>query len=63
MMYDVICKKCGNVCDVEQHEINEFVAWCDECNDYPEGWNCLDYAADWLGDAMDYAKENHVPTP
>ena len=56
MMYDVICKKCGTHCEVDG-DYPRFTCWCDECNREAEGFDILDYGADWLGDMIDYAKE------
>lgn len=36
-MYEYICKKCGNVCDVEWDGCKP-LSWCEECRDYPAGF-------------------------
>lgn len=61
------CTKCGSVCDVEPDDDHPGYAecWCDECNDYPGGWNeyhegncpAVDYGADMLADMIDRAHD------
>lgn len=49
---EIECEKCGEVCEVEEHErFREYVAWCDECNDYAT--TTRDVAAEMLADAID----------
>lgn len=52
-MKSVVCRRCKNECSVEG-EYPKFFSWCDECGDYPEGFDCLDYATEWISGYTDY---------
>jgi len=51
----VICKCCEEECQVDG-EYPKFFSWCDTCDTEPEGFDCLSYAADWMGYATDEAE-------
>lgn len=38
--HEFTCKKCGQICVIEydRHEAYWPTAWCDECEDYPQGF-------------------------
>jgi len=50
------------MCQVDG-EYPKFFAWCDECNDYAEGFDAFDYAADWMGDAIDQVMDDQAYDP
>lgn len=48
-----VCQKCGYLCTIDG-EYPKFDAWCDTCKNYAEGFDCLEYAAEHLGNKIDY---------
>lgn len=52
----IICKKCGEECDIDG-EFPKFCAWCETCNDYAEGDGVKDYTEDWFASKIDALHE------
>ena len=53
MTFAFKCQKCKEVCIVDG-EYPKFFCYCDECRDYAEGFDCLEFAADYMADLTDY---------
>ena len=51
-MQEIICTKWKESCIIDG-EYPKFFAWCETCADYAEGFDCLEYSADWMGDKID----------
>lgn len=64
-MSEVECARCGSVCCVDG-DFPKFFAWCDTCDDYADGFDCLDYAQDvyagMIDAAHDRARDRRVET-
>ena len=41
------CTKCGTICEVDG-DFPKYFAWCDECEDYAEGFDADDCARDMV---------------
>jgi len=48
------CTKCGEICPIDG-EYPKFFAWCNTCGTYAEGFDIMDYAADYMASQIDYA--------
>lgn len=53
-MDSIICQKCGNEAYIDG-DPSEYFAWCDECNDYAEGFDVLEYNQERYADMIDRA--------
>lgn len=49
----VTCKTCKNECAVEG-EYPKFDSWCYTCNSVPGGFDCLDFAVEYISGLTDY---------
>ena len=54
-MTEIKCKECKDICIVEG-DYPEFFAWCENCGTYAEGFDCLEYAGDYLADKIEEAE-------
>lgn len=55
-MSEFNCKRCGEPVSIEG-EYPKFIAWCDNCNDYVEGFDPIDYAREFIADLADSVEE------
>jgi len=51
-MNEATCTKCKTQCRVDG-EYPKFFAWCNTCNDYSEGFDPFEYAAEHRADLID----------
>ena len=51
--YKFTCNKCNRQCIIDG-EYPKFFCWCNNCDDYALGFDCLEYAADYQGQMIDY---------
>lgn len=62
MSNEYTCKKCGEVCEIEydRHEKYWPSCWCDECDDYAQGFDDVagDYQADYIAGIADNALDS-----
>ena len=49
---EIKCKSCSNECMVEG-EYPKFDSWCFTCNATPKGFDCLDFAVDYISGLTD----------
>ena len=55
MPTEVKCQRCGEICLIDG-EYPRFFAYCDTCDEYVEGFDILEFAADYLGSKIDEAE-------
>ena len=56
MKSEIQCKKCGDTCVIDG-EYPKLFAWCDTCSDYAEGFDIMEYSADYMGNLIDAAAD------
>ncbi len=58
-MNEIVCGKCDCICCIDG-EYPRFFAWCEECQDYAEGFDACDHAAEWMAGQIDAAMDREA---
>lgn len=52
-MKTITCKKCNTKCLIDGN-YPKFFSWCEECEDYAKGFDCISYATEWISGYSDW---------
>jgi hypothetical protein len=47
-LYEFTCQSCNTECIIDEAKPGRYYCWCDNCDDYAEGFNEDDYAVEVL---------------
>jgi len=53
MKHEFECQKCGEICNIDGY-FPKYFCFCEQCNDYAQGFDPLEYSADYFGGYVDW---------